>query len=231
MRGECAPARASVSPAVCKTVADGCGGASPPRRTITAFSSRPRGPLARASVCRAVPGGFDSRRGRQFLKHQDRLTVGPVVLTHEMRVRVLPLVPNHIKPDLAKWEGGGLQSRHDRVRFAGSGPNQSWSSSEGKSGTLKTCRRRLETVLRRHSRVAQRLEQLVYTQTIGGSIPSLGNHTLVAEQVGSRLLIGFIEVRVLARVPSGDSRARSKARGLDPRDRRFESSSPDHTPV
>ena len=102
-----------------------------------------------------------------------------------------------------------------------------WSSSEVERHVETVRVRRLKTVLQRHSRVAQRPEQLPYKQKDAGSSPCLGNHTLVAEQVGSRLLNGDIEVRVLARVPSGDSRARSKARGPDPRERRFESSSPD----
>ena len=106
-----------------------------------------------------------------------------------------------------------------------------WSSSEVERHVEAVRRRRPETVLQHHSRLAQRQEQLVYTQKNAGSSPCIGNHTLLAEQVGSRLLPGTIEVRVLERVPSGDSPAWPKARGLDPRERRFKSSSPDHIGV
>jgi hypothetical protein len=106
-----------------------------------------------------------------------------------------------------------------------------WSSSEVGRHVEAVRRRRPETVLQHHSRLAQRQEQLVYTQKNAGSSPCIGNHTLLAEQVGSRLLPGTIEVRVLERVPSGDSPAWPKARGLDPRERRFKSSSPDHIGV
>ena len=193
--------------------------------------SRPRSPLVGTTACRAVRGGFDPRRGRQVSTHQGRLT-GRARGPEPRDGGSSPSPGTNFKPDLAKWEGGGRQNRHDRVRFAGSGPN-SWSSSERYERHVETVRRRrLETVLQRHSRVAQRLEQLVYTQKVAGSSPCLGNHTLVAYPV-RRPAVNRKHRGSSPRqgAKSGDGRARSKARGPDPRERRFESSSPDHAGV
>ena len=121
-----------------------------------------------------------------------------MALNHEMGVQFLPLVPisnptsSNGKAAVCRTAMTGFDSR-DRVHC--------WSSSEVERHAENVRVRRLKTVLQRHSRVAQRLEQLVYTQKIAGSSPCLGNHTLVAEQVGNRLLPGTIGVRLLARVP------------------------------
>ena len=179
---------------------DGCGGANPPRRTTTTHSF----------VAPSLSSGGDvclSRRRRRVrfpsgapnFKHQDGLT-GRARGSDPRDGGSTPS-PGAKPPDLAKWEGGGLQNRHERVRFARSGPT-CWSSSEVERHAETVRVRRLKTVLQRHSRVAQRQEQLFYTQESAGSSPCLGNqHPCGLTGKATGCYPEYIEVRVLARVP------------------------------
>src|ERR1700682_3812792 len=135
------------------------------------------------SACRAEGGGFDSRRGRQTPGSSNGRTRGS-----EPRDGGSSPSPGANHPTWPSGKAAARNTATDRVRFPGSGPPAGVAQTAASPAGPEPAR--------------GPLRRLAYTQEVAGSSPCLGNHTLVAELVGIRLLPGTIEVRVLARVPN-----------------------------
>ena len=139
-----------------------------------------RDPGEESTACRAVQGGFDPRRGRHTSPHQGGLT-GRARGSEPRNGGSSPSPGAKTTTSTRPGQMGRRRSaeppRPGSIPGVGS---TRWSSSEVERHAETVRVRRLKTVLQRHSRVAQRLEQLPYKQKIAGSSPCLGNHTLVA---------------------------------------------------